>query len=406
MEGGKRLPGWNRERGASLVLVGVAIVVLLSVLALASDLGILYVARNEAQRAADSAALAGAYTFASSGCMTTGGCAANGAQEAVARQQAIAVGGQNFILGEAASIQNADVSFSYPAPLEPQITVTVSRTAQRQNAVPTVFAKLFSVFQSDVSATATAEAYSGGVANTCAMPFLHAGTLNPTCGAADDPGTNGPAGQFLQQDAQGNWQIKTPGLYPSGIYGEPWTLHFATSGSPGSAGSAVPSHWYMLALSESNSKSDVRTYISECYPKTIACGDMLSPDPGNAVGPVSQGVIERIHASGQGMGEGQDTVDTSTGPPFPIKDASGNTINGVSRSIVTVPIYAGAPLQPGATNRVEVIGFMELFIQDVEKSGNALVVNSAILNVTGCNANGESGGTSTGIPIAVRLIRP
>jgi hypothetical protein len=392
------------------VLVGVGIVVLLGAMALAIDLGLLYVARNEAQRAADSAALAGAYTFVASGCLTTGGCSANGPQEAVARQQAITVGGQNFILGQAAAIQNADVTFSYPNPLEPQITVAVSRTAARQNPVPTIFARVFSVFQSDVSATATAEAFNS-TANTCIVPFLvpncdpqHAGTQNSICGSATTTGTNGPAGPFLVQGASGNWQIATAGLYPAGIFGEPWPLHSGVVNPTGPAGSAVPSQWYMLSFSGSNSKADLRTYITECYPGTINCGDVLTTDPGNAVGPVSQGVETRINASGLGMGQGQDTIDTSSGPPFTIKDANGNVINGVSPSIVTVPIYTGQPLQPGANNQVQVIGFMELFIQDVEKSGNALTINSVVLNISGCPTS-SGGGTGTGIPISVRLIR-
>lgn len=411
-----RMAKGKRERGASLVLVAVAIVALLSVMALAIDLGLLYVARNESQRAADAAALAGAFTFASSGCLTTGGCTAGGLQEGPARQQAIVVGGQNSILGLAADIRNEDVTFQYPAPLEPQITVTVRRTAQRKNAVPTIFARIFQVFQNDVSATATAEAYSGGVANSCIVPFLvpncdplHTGPgipNNTTCGDATVKGTNGPAAPFLYQDGQGNWQIQNAGRYPAGIYGEPWQLHFATSGTPGPAGSAVPSHWYMLSLSGSNSKADIRTYISECYPKTVSCGDLVSPDPGNAVGPVVQGVLDRIQASGVGMGQGQDVIDTSTGPPFMITDKNGDPVSGIVPSLVAVPIYPGDPLQPGATNQIQVIGFMELFIQDVEKTGNALVVNAVILNVSGCPASSGSGGATSGIPIAVRLIRP
>lgn len=51
------------ERGATLVFVAVAMGALFGFLALAIDLGMLFVARNDAQRAADAAALAGASAF-------------------------------------------------------------------------------------------------------------------------------------------------------------------------------------------------------------------------------------------------------------------------------------------------------------------------------------------------------
>jgi hypothetical protein len=415
--------GRSGKRGASLVLVALALVVLLSVLALAIDLGMLYVARNEAQRAADAAALAGAYAFITTGCTTTGGCVAGGPQEPVARIQAQTMGAQNFILGRAAEIQGGDVSFSYPTPREPQITVSVHRSAERENAVPTIFARIINVFRVDVVARATAEAYSGAVANSCLVPFLvpncdpqHAGTVNGVCGTADDDPTNGPAGRFLSEiDPQtGARQIANPGRYPGGVYGQPWKLHFATTEPPGPSGSAVPSHWYMVSFENSSSKADVRTYLSQCYPKIISCGDQLEANTGSAIGPINQGVIERIHATGLGTGQGQDTIDLTEGPPFritggsnnPIVELRGQDLKGVSDSIVSVPIYDGTPLSPGGNNRVTVIGFMELFLQDVSRDNGELIANAVVLNITGCDASGGGGGgTSTGTPISIRLIR-
>ncbi|MGH2394838.1 MAG: pilus assembly protein TadG-related protein, partial [Candidatus Limnocylindria bacterium] len=48
------------ERGSTIVFVSLAMAALLSIVALAVDVGMLYTARGEAQRAADAAALAGA----------------------------------------------------------------------------------------------------------------------------------------------------------------------------------------------------------------------------------------------------------------------------------------------------------------------------------------------------------
>ncbi len=409
----------TKERGASLFLVAGGIAVLLAVLALAIDLGMLYVARNEAQRAADSAALAGAYTFVTSGCTSTGGCVAGGPQEALARGQAANVAGQNAVLGEPVALDPGDVGFSYPSAVEPQITVTVRRTSDRGNAIPTIFARMFKIFVGEVSATATAEAYNGGVANTCIVPFLvpncdtNPAHLSPANAACGDPSTskysNGPAGNFVYLGADGSYHIQNAGLYLAGggVFGEPWTLHFSATDTPGPAGSAVPSHWYMISFDNSNSKADLRNYILQCYPKTISCGDVLTPDPGKATGPVTQGVEDRINASGYGMNQGQDSI-TFNYPPdatYTITPGS-NHSNGGPGSVVTAPIYDGAPLVPGSTNQVKVIGFMDLFIRDVEKQNDQLVLNAAILNISPCPQGGSPTGTTTsGSDIAIRLIR-
>src|SRR5262245_5277879 len=120
------------ESGSTIYIIVVAMVGLLGVSALAIDMVSFYLGRAEAQRAADAAALAGATLLVNSGWTTgTGGCVAGGAQETPATQQAIDVGNQNLVAGQAANIQAGDVTFSYPSPQEPQITVTVQRTSAR-----------------------------------------------------------------------------------------------------------------------------------------------------------------------------------------------------------------------------------------------------------------------------------
>jgi hypothetical protein len=111
---------------------------------------------------------------------------AGGPQEPLARVQAEAVGDQNFVAGQPANIQDADISFSYPTAEEPQITVAVQRAQ-----IPTLFAKMFGVFNASVKATAMAEAYnpSGGDTNVstgCMAPFMV-----PNCDP--NPNAKGPA---------------------------------------------------------------------------------------------------------------------------------------------------------------------------------------------------------------------
>ncbi|HVB34689.1 MAG TPA: pilus assembly protein TadG-related protein [Patescibacteria group bacterium] len=421
----------NGERGASLILVGMALVALLAALSLAIDLGMLYVARSQAQQAADAAALAGATTLANSNCiMAAGGCVAGGSQETQATQQAETTGAQDSVMGQAASIQDSDVSFNYPNPQEPEITVTVQRSAARGNAVPTLFAHVFGVNAVNVMAKATAEAVNptgGGapVGYGCVAPFLvpncdpdhiniPSGNVN---GACDDG--NGGAGYFINQTTG---QLENPGVYSSGgVVGEPWQLH----------SDASPSQWYLVAyntnlatqISTSNgngqSASLLRQYISECVPQLLSCGQTVSTFNGKSVGPTGQGTDARINASGDGLGKGQDTIDTSIGPPFPFTGGANNlnqslvgqTYYGPSPSQVLVPVYDGHQLNPGG-DTATIVGFMQLFIQDASHQGNADLIDTIVLKVIPCASGGgnEDGTTPAisdagGMAVPVRLIR-
>jgi hypothetical protein len=405
------------ERGASLVLVGIGLTALLSVMSLAVDLGMLYVARSQAQRAADAAALAGASTFLQSGCTSSvGGCVNGGSQEGPAREQAKAAAAQNAILGQPASVANSDISFYYPTPEEPQIVVNVTRAG-----IPTIFAKMFLVSTATVRATATAEAYNpdngtANVDNSCVAPFLvpncdplHTGAPSSTCSWA------GTAGTFVTPGSTPDTSTVTNrGFYPQGVVGEQWQLHF---GDTGPSNGAAPSHWYLVAFDSSQSASQLSNNISQCAPKKISCGDTLQTFMGKAVGPVDQGIEDRIHALGLGMDQGQDTISFTgdTSNPFsvtggmnnPVSSQRGQVLQGTSDSMVTVPVYDGHELSPG-WNTVTVVGFIQMFIQSVDHQGTYNGASAMIVAATGCNDPGGSGGSvssngSTLIPI--RLIQ-
>src|SRR5689334_13170558 len=138
------------ERGVTILLVAVALVVILGLAALGIDVVTLYVARTEAQRAADAAALAGARAFVASGFTSgqLGPVSSSAAQDqvcvnggsvgaAAANQEAQAVAAQNQIAGQAASIQSILCNFS-PQPENPRITVSIQRTD-----LPTFFSRIW-----------------------------------------------------------------------------------------------------------------------------------------------------------------------------------------------------------------------------------------------------------------------
>ncbi|MGA8184063.1 MAG: pilus assembly protein TadG-related protein [Terriglobia bacterium] len=421
-----------QETGSVLVMVAFSMVVLLAASALAIDLANLYMARAQAQRAADAAALAGAKAFVTSGC-TSGGCTTGGIQETMATQQAVAAAAQNNIAGQTATINTSSgIAFSYPTAEEPQITVTA------EASIPTFFAKIFGIQSVNVSAKATAEAYNpagGGSASigvSCLKPFLvpncdpdHTSPGNSVC-ADSSGGGNGngkgkgkgggggggtPEGYFFDPSTGA---IAHSGTYPAGIIGMPWQLHTT----------AAPSQWYLVGFDDAppSSGSALRDHIVECTSKVFTCGNSLTTANGAKEGPVRQGIEDLINAGGNGLGQGQDSIDTSIGPPFAITGGSRNpnpALRGKvfydyseSPSVATVPVYSGEPLSPGGSV-VDIVGYLQVFITQAE-SPSQKAIDVVILNATSCGGTPGGGGGGGGVtpivaaggsPIPIRLIR-
>lgn len=99
-----RHPISRRQRGAVSVLVGVAIVMLLTMLGLVLDLGHLYIAKTELQNAADACALAAAWEIAP----------VDGTTLARATAAGVAVGTKNSIdfQSTGVDVQSEDITFS------------------------------------------------------------------------------------------------------------------------------------------------------------------------------------------------------------------------------------------------------------------------------------------------------
>jgi len=150
----KSWSGWlSDERGSVTVMVALTMTSLIALMALGIDLGALFNARSEAQRAADAAALAGASAFLE-----------HQQQNAhrIATERAIDFATSNDIRGR---------------PIAPEdVTITVNldsstvRAQVRRDGVPTWFARVFGVDAVDVGAEATAWAGPAGAAQ-CVKPF-------------------------------------------------------------------------------------------------------------------------------------------------------------------------------------------------------------------------------------------
>jgi|SRR5580704_2018614 hypothetical protein len=171
-------PNRRRERGITLALVAVAIFSIVAMAGLSIDVGTLYQASAEAQRAADTAALAGARMISMSGLtgdpnnpstwqQICGGTSSPATLAAAAVAQQNTVGGSSLPItaitvtySAGSSIGSTFTDCSLLAPLSgfgvnPVVTVQVV-----QSNLPTYFSRIWGRTGSSVGATASAEAFN------------------------------------------------------------------------------------------------------------------------------------------------------------------------------------------------------------------------------------------------------
>jgi Flp pilus assembly protein TadG len=387
-----RRPGRNaelrsRERGVTMALVALSMAVIICMAALSIDIGTLYQAKAEAQRAADAAALTAARVISISGITTDPGNATNSWQSAcggatsTATQAAVSMAQQNLIGGVAAGTVNVSFGAGPGGGLNgscvsianfgvnPIVTVSVQRTN-----LPVFFARIFSLFGSaytgsTVSATATAEAFnpSGSfvlgevpVNPRCVKPWFVpnedpgnkvgcTGTgcqtfVTATTGTITNPGTlsgnKGVIGETfnLLPDCEtnhgGRCHLLTtnPGPYPVAM--PPSTLQYVPGEAPGTS-VAIAANGTINGCSQIQNATYWNAVAGCDQSTTYACGNLLANNVDLADNPGLPGndsvdaVQCLINESTSGVGNGQDYLapGPSTGPytyPFQIL-AGGNS---------------------------------------------------------------------------------
>ena len=435
------------ERGVTIVFVALAMVAIIAIAALSIDVVTLYLAREEAQRSADAAALAAAHVLSLSGVTgdpnnTQGNLPSPPWQRACASatQVAQAVVNQNAVGRLVANTVN--VTFLYNGTVtdctaggafavNPQVKVDVV-----QRGLPTFFSRIWRQTGSQVSATATAEAFNPSYSSSIAPNGLT--TVNPKCVKPWvvpnlDPINSGDP--FVMP----NGSIRHPGIQingtgPAAVIGETFELvDDCATGNPhckalddpipttkppnlleyipasiGGTTVGVPSCATGSAYQEA---------IGGCDQNTVyACGIVgggaqldLTFNPGKSSGDTARATECLIHQSA-----GQDVLDTSDFP-FRIQPGAGNPVlianPGItnvsgSNSIVTLPIYDGAPFSTSADfPPINIVGFLQVFVNAIQANGN---INVTVLNVAGCSntATTSTPAVSGTSPVPVRLITP
>jgi hypothetical protein len=428
-----RVSGNKGERGSTLYIVAGSLVAFLGLVGLAIDLVALYVGRSEAQRAADAAALAGARmfvtsTYTSGGVPSTALCPTSATNPptglsgtaALTAGEANTVGGQT--LTASAFTATCDFSHDVVSGISDDPLITVSVTA----SMPTYFMKIFGLNSENVSASATAEAFNpvGAGATgpsfclSCLKPFLV-----PNC----DPSHSSPPSSSSNCSGEGVFitasnTIANPGLYPNGVVGEPWALHSSQN----------PSHWYELAFDATppgcnggQGAPAWETSVEQCSTSPITCGTQLCTLEGKKVGPNNFAVSDLItygtnasHSCKPCSSVDTITFNAALRPPYTITAGAGNPFAPAgstitqSASLVTVPLFNGDDVSSGPAN-VTVVGYVQMFIEDINHHGNDDEIDALILNVTSCgNTQGPSCSSTSGVAqaggasfIPVRLVQ-
>ena len=188
-------PAQCTERGVTMVLVAISMVAIIAIAALSIDVITLYLAKEEAQRSADTAALAAAKIISLSG--ITGDpnnvsndwgtiCGPDDGINGLATRVAKTVASQNTIGG--LSTATPTITYSYASAtsgvpdchslagtgfaVNPLVTVSLTRTG-----LPTFFSRIWGYTGQQVTSTATAEAYNSS--NSATYNQGGSGTLIP-----------------------------------------------------------------------------------------------------------------------------------------------------------------------------------------------------------------------------------
>jgi hypothetical protein len=458
----------SSERGFTMAFVAITIVTLISMAALSIDIGTLYEASAEAQRAADAAALAAAQVISISGITSDptntslSWQPACGGPSSLATLAATNVAQEqlNWIGGASAGTVTVD----YGAGSSPGsntscvgitnfgVNPTVSVNVKRAN-LPVYFARIFSLFGSkysgtSVSATATAEAFnpSGSspmipVQPRCVKPWMvpNKDPRNGTCTGATCP-------SFVDATSGA---ITHGGVTPTGVIDETFNLVADCTNlhrhrcqlNPGSpavisantlqyvpaqtsnASVAIAANTSINGCSQTAEDTNYWNAVAGCDQTTVyACGSSLtntvnltSDNPGPPVNDSVNAAQCLINAGNFGDNQGQDVLAPST-YPFQINAgansaqvtaggiASGSQITS-SPSVVSLPIYdSTTAINPAGTTPVTVIGFLQVFINSVNSINGD--INVTVMNVAGCGNGATAQAVYGTSPVPVRLITP
>lgn len=369
------------ERGMTLVMVATGLVAFLSATMLAVDVGMLMVARTEAQSSADAGALAGAVAL---GFDDFDDRSATG--PAVRNAIAASTAADNNVMNAQVSVLPEDVSF----PTNTQVRVRVQRSGVRGNPLSTFIAPMFGVPTVNLGAEATAEV-SPANAMTCVKPF----TVPDKWIEKQTPPWD-PSDTFDAFDKKGK-PLANPDIYvPLGQPGYTGYNAEADKGTlielkAGTGDEIAPSFYFPYAIGGDSGAAEYRWNIGNCNTTMMGFGDLLVAEPGNMVGPTRQGMDDLIARDPSAYWDTYNDKPVSTMHPSP--------------RVVAIPlfdpVFYDAGKRSGRNADLKAVNYMGFFIEEMQ--GNTVVGR---ITPIGGMLTGNGGPAPTGaFPIAIILVK-
>jgi hypothetical protein len=290
----------SNQRGAVLIQVAVALLALLALSGFVFDYGVMWVSRGQAQNAADAGALAGAIALAFDDPDDFDG----------ARTKAMSVARRNNVWAAQPDITAADVTFPPCPPGAPGapdtcVKVDVFRNQRAGGSpLPTFMTRLVDIVNQGVRATATAQVLIGDSAK-CVKPWA---VPDKWLDSRDTPQDNlwTPDDKFerYEQNGSNRGAVLDPAdvYVPTGVDGHSGFTVEVDYGTPmvlkhGNPQQAIAPGWFFPVVinpTEGPGGDNYRDNIASCDPTVVGPGTVLQTEPGNMVGPTSQGVAALI----------------------------------------------------------------------------------------------------------------
>jgi len=293
------------ERGAALIHVGLALFVLTGLLTFVLDHGVMWLARGQAQNAADAGALAGAIARAFD--EPDDPPAANG----MAYDSAFNAASANAVQGE---VPVVSVSWACPGfvPAGTKcVRVDASRDDASGNPLPTYFANLFGITSQSVHATATARVAFGNATN-CMRPFAVADKwieqfVPP--GPPENPPrfehwhkVSGNLAEWSPHDVYGPPGSGSPTGYkvtnPDGTPADIGTQLSLKLGNPSQSTTSIEPGWFLATQLPDGAggwysgANDYKWAIANCIGNPVGIDDYLPTETGVMSGPTGMGFAD------------------------------------------------------------------------------------------------------------------
>lgn len=368
MSGGRRL-GLGDRRGATLVMVALSMVVVLGMGALAVDLAAAFAWRAEAQKIADSAALAGGSAYMD---------LPDDLAEPVARERAYDYALRHSIKGQA--VDSSEVTVQV-IPAERKVRVWIDR-----NGMPTWFARVLGIDAVDIGAMAAAVATESGSAR-CLKPIALPDIWDDFDNDADednvwDPGEtwdfSAEAGDVYQR-----WDPNAPDNSSATGYGsELRTDYNADYGrliqikatDPQSEFNAEPGVFFPWRLPPDpdqaecdkggggNQDAGAATYrqnLCSCNVSSIQLDTPYEIQTGNMVGPTYQGVSELIEEDPNVYWD-----DSANGPVRINPDGTRVEVGTATPRVIKVALFSPEQIVKSGMQTIAFNNFALLFLED------------------------------------------